>query len=258
MTVPVAFSTGSLHPFGLDRVYGWAAEAGFDGVEVMMDERWDTHQHAYINELSERHGIPVLALHPPIYRGAWRLGSEETLIRSARLAGKIGGPVVVAHPPPPGRPLARWSAGALAEARGFGVPVAVENMPKNSSERMFVVRRGSCYKPEHLVGVGDVTVDTSHVGASGVGLMEFWEKLRGQLRHVHLSDSDLSGGDQHRLPGKGKLPLTEFLAEVGRSEYPGAISLELKPWPLGTPHPEVIMKRMKAALEFTREGLAGG
>ena len=258
MTVPVAFSTGSLHPFGLDRVYGWAAEAGFDGVEVMMDERWDTHQHAYINELSERHGIPVLALHPPIYRGAWRLGSEETLIRSARLAGKIGGPVVVAHPPPPGRPLARWSAGALAEARGFGVPVAVENMPKSSSERMFVVRRGSCYKPEHLVGVGDVTVDTSHVGASGVGLMEFWEKLRGQLRHVHLSDSDLSGGDQHRLPGKGKLPLTEFLAEVGRSEYPGAISLELKPWPLGTPHPEVIMKRMKAALEFTWDGLAGG
>ena len=255
MTVPVAFSTGSLHPFGLDRVYGWAAEAGFDGVEVMMDERWDTHQHAYINELSERHGIPVLALHPPIYRSAWQLGSEETLVRSARLAGKIGGPVVVAHPPPPGRPLARWSAGPLAQARGAGVPVAVENMPKNSHERMFVVRRGSCYKPEHLAEIGDVTIDTSHVGASGVDLMEFWEKLRVQLRHVHLSDSDLSGGDQHRLPGKGKLPLKEFLAEVGRSDYPGAISLELKPWPLGTPHPEVIMKRMKAALEFTREGL---
>ncbi len=255
MTVPVAFSTGSLHPFGLDRVYGWAAETGFDGVEVMMDERWDTHQHAYITELAGRHGIPVLALHPPIYRGAWRLGDEETLIRSARLSGKIGGPVVVAHPPPPGRPLARWSSGALAEARGAGVPVAVENMPKNFSEKVFTVRRKSCYKPEHLVGIGDVTIDTSHVGASGVGLMEFWEKLSVQARHVHLSDSDLSGGDQHRLPGKGKLPLKEFLAEIGRSAYPGAISLELKPWPLGTPRPEVILTRMKAALEFTREGL---
>ncbi|WP_228281973.1 sugar phosphate isomerase/epimerase family protein [Rubrobacter marinus] len=253
--MPVVFSTGSLHPFGLDRVYGWAAEAGFDGVEVMMDERWDTHQHAYINELSERHGIPVVALHPPIYRSAWRLGTEETLIRSARLAGKIGGPVVVAHPPPPGRPLARWSAGALAEARGFGVPVAVENMPK--PDRGFTVRRKSCHRPEHLLGLGDVTIDTSHVGASGVELMEFWEGLKDQLRHVHLSDSDLSGGDQHRLPGKGKLPLREFLAGIGGSAYPGAISLELKPWPLGTPHPEVIMERMKTALEFTREGLDG-
>ena len=253
----MAFSTGSLHPFGLDRVYGWAAEVGFDGVEVMMDERWDTHEHAYINELAERHGIPVLALHPPIYRGAWRLDAEETLVRSARLAGKIGGPVVVAHPPPPGLPLERWSAGTLARARETGVPVAVENMPKNSSEGMFTVRRKSCYKPEHLAGIGDVTIDTSHVGASGIGLMQFWEGLRGQLRHVHLSDSDLSGGDQHRLPGKGKLPLREFLAEVGESEYTGAISLELKPWPLGTPHPEVILNRMEAALEFTREGLDG-
>lgn len=255
MTVPVVFSTGSLHPFGLDRVYGWAAQTGFDGVEVMMDERWDTHQHAYINELAERHGIPILALHPPIYRGAWRLATEETLVRSARLASKVGGPVVVAHPPPPGIPLARWSTGALALAREFDVPVAVENMPRSSSEKIFTVRRKSCYKPEHLVGLGDVTLDTSHVGASGIGLMQFWETLGGQIRHVHLSDSDLSGGDQHRLPGKGKLPLKDFLAEVGKSAYPGAISLELKPWPLGTPHPEVILERMKAALEYTREGL---
>ncbi len=48
MAIPVVFSTGSLYPFGLDRVYGWAVEAGYDGVEIMMDERWDTHQDAYL------------------------------------------------------------------------------------------------------------------------------------------------------------------------------------------------------------------
>ncbi len=36
---PVVFGTGSVHPFGLGRVFGWATEAGFDGVEVMMDDR---------------------------------------------------------------------------------------------------------------------------------------------------------------------------------------------------------------------------
>ena len=51
MTIPVVFSTGSLYPFGLERVYSWAAEAGFDGVEIMMDERWDTHQRAYLEHL---------------------------------------------------------------------------------------------------------------------------------------------------------------------------------------------------------------
>ena len=257
MSVPVVFSTGSLHPFGLERVFGWAAEAGFDGMEVMMDDRWDTHQPAYLVDLAGRHGLPILALHPPIYQGAWRLGLEETLVRSARLARRISCPLVVAHPPPPGRPLRRWAAGTLAAARGEGVTVAVENMPANNPG-FFGVRRGSCHLPEHLAGVGEVTLDASHVGASGIDLLAARETLAGQLRHVHLSDSNLvAGKDDHRLPGKGKLPLKPFLATLPANDYPGAVSLELKPWPLGTPDPEVILARMRAALEYTREGLRG-
>ncbi|MBA4116760.1 MAG: sugar phosphate isomerase/epimerase [Rubrobacter sp.] len=258
MTVPVIFSTGSLHPFGLDRSYAWAAEAGYDGVEIMMDERWDTHQGSYLNHLAGRHGLPILALHTPLYRGAWRLGPEQTLIRSARLAGKVGAPVVVVHPPPPGWPLQKWKAGPLKEAREEGVHVAVENMPGGQAKQAFSVRRRSCYLPKHLFGLGDVTLDTSHVAASGLDLMEVQANLAGQLRHVHLSDSDLSGGDQHKLPGKGRLPLKEFLARLGESDYPGAVSLELKPWPLGTPDPEVILQRMHDALLFAREGLERG
>ena len=256
MPVPVVFSTGSLHPFGLERVFGWAAEAGFDGVEIMMDDRWDTHQPAYLAGLVERHGLPILALHPPIYAGAWRLRPEETLVRSARLARRVSCPLVVAHPPPPGRPLRRWAEGTLAAAREE-VTVAVENMPANGPG-FFGVRRASCHLPEHLAGVGEVTLDTSHVGASGVDLLAAREELAGQLRHVHLSDSNLVlGKDEHRLPGRGKLPLAPFLVALAGDGYPGAVSLELKPWPLGTPDPEVILERMRAALDYTREGLGG-
>ena len=256
MSIPVIFSTGSLYTFGLDRVYGWAAEAGYDGVEIMMDERWDTHQDAYLNHLAERHGIPIRALHAPLFRGAWGLGPGETIVRVAKLAVKIGDPVVIAHPPPPGRPLLRWAEGPLEQARKAGVRVAVENMPKGRA-KTFSIRRRNCHKPEHLFGLGDVTLDTSHIAASGLDLMEAYGKLADQLRHVHLSDADLSGGDQHRLPGKGKLPLKVFLAALRRSDYPGVVSLELKPWPLGTPDTGVIQKRMREALDFARIGLAG-
>ena len=82
--------------------------------------------------------------------------------------------------------------------------------------------------------------------------------LAEQLRHVHLSDSNLEAGrDEHRLPGKGRLPLKPFLAALAADRYPGAVSLELKPWPLGTPDPGVILARMRAALEYTRDGLRG-
>jgi sugar phosphate isomerase/epimerase len=256
MTIPVVFSTGSLYPFGLERVYSWAAESGFDGVEVMMDERWDTHQRAYLDHLREKHDLPILALHPPLRRGAWNLAPEETLVRSARLARSAGIPVVVAHPPPPGRPLERWAASPLREAREEGVSVAVENMPRGEPRRVFSIGRyRSCYLPEHLLGLGDVTLDTSHVGASKVDLMHAYSTLAGQLRHVHLSDSDLTGGDQHRLPGKGRLPLRPFLSTLANSDYSGVVTLELKPWPLGAPDPETIMERMRGALEFARMAL---
>jgi sugar phosphate isomerase/epimerase len=256
MTSQVIFSTGSLYPFGLERVYGWISEAGYDGVEIMMDERWDTHQEEYLRGLVERHGIPILALHPPLRRGAWGLAPEETLVRVARLAQKIQVPVVVAHPPPPGKPLERWKAGPLREAREYGVVVAVENMPRSRAGGMFNVRRRSSYLPEHLADVGEVTFDTSHAGASKVDLLRAHSVLATQLRHIHLSDSNLEAGrDEHRLPGKGRLPLKPFLAALGASGYPGAVSLELKPWPLGTPDPETILGRMREALRFTREGL---
>ena len=256
MTLPVIFSTGSLYPFGLERVYSWAAKADYDGVEIMMDDRWDTHQEDYLNHLKERHGIPILALHPPLRRGAWNLEPGETLIRVSRLARQVEVPVVVAHPPPPGRPLERWRDGPLQEARKQGVSVAVENMPRGEARGVFSIRRfRSCHLPEHLLGLGDVTLDTSHVGASKVDLMRAYAVLAGQLRHVHLSDSDLTGGDQHRLPGKGRLPLRPFLAALADSGYPGAVSLELKPWPLGTPNPETILERMREALKFARRAL---
>jgi hypothetical protein len=47
------------------------------------------------------------------------------------------------------------------------------------------------------------------------------------------------------------------LATLGASDYPGAVSLELKPWPLGTPDLEIILERMRAALRFASEGLEG-
>jgi sugar phosphate isomerase/epimerase len=49
--------------------------------------------------------------------------------------------------------------------------------------------------------------------------------------------------------------LEKLLPALARDGYSGAVSLELKPWPLGTPNPVVISRRMREALRYTREGL---
>ena len=113
------------------------------------------------------------------------------------MAGRIGPSIVIVHPPPPGRPLARWATGTLKEARAQGVSVAIENMPRGRAKRLFSIRRRICHKPEYLFGIGDdVTLDISHVAASGLDFTDAYDELVDQLRHIRLSDSGLSGGDQ--------------------------------------------------------------
>jgi hypothetical protein len=39
VAIPVVFGTGSLYPFGLDRIYGWAVKARYGAVEIMREVR---------------------------------------------------------------------------------------------------------------------------------------------------------------------------------------------------------------------------
>ena len=255
--IPVLFSTGSLHTFGLVRIFRWVAGAGYDGVEVMMDDRWDTHQPEYLRALSEEYGLPIRALHPPLGRGMWGVDRDETLVRATSLAAEVGAKVLVAHPPQEGD-LESWRERVLVRARAEGVAVAVENLVPRVVRRFPLGRRtpGRCL-PEQLLGMGGVTLDTSHCAASGVDILQVLPALAGELRHVHLSDSRLEGGDEHLLPGQGRLPLRRFLHALQGFGYAGAVSLELYPEALGAPEEEKILYRMRATLEYVREGMEG-
>ena len=46
-----------------------------------------------------------------------------------------------------------------------------------------------------------------------------------------------------------------FLAALANSDYPGVVTLELKPWPLGAPDTETILTSMREALAFARTAL---
>jgi len=49
--------------------------------------------------------------------------------------------------------------------------------------------------------------------------------------------------------------LRPFLAALASSDYPGVVSLELKPWSLGAPDSRTILERMREALQFARRAL---
>jgi len=58
----IALSTGSLYSYGLARVFELAAEAGFDAIEIMVDDRWDN---------------PPAGLSPAAEPGVWPAGRGD-------------------------------------------------------------------------------------------------------------------------------------------------------------------------------------
>ncbi|MBN1935069.1 MAG: TIM barrel protein, partial [Anaerolineae bacterium] len=96
----IILSTGSIYTYGTARIFELAAEMGFDGIEVLVDQRPDTWQTDYLRRLSETYNLPILALHSPFDHVAhWEQGPVAYLRRTVELARSLGVPTVVQHLP---------------------------------------------------------------------------------------------------------------------------------------------------------------
>lgn len=251
------FSTGSLYTYGIDRCFALAAQAGFDGIELMIDGRWDTRQPEYLGELVQRHRQPVYAVHVPLEMDplpGWPEDTPGRIVSSVALAEALGSRVVTHHLPPrlrlgwvrvgrarlpvplPGRNSYReWLVGEYPSFRdSVAATLCVENMPR---VRLFARAWSlACWNSAaEIVRFPSLTLDTTHLGTWGLDPLEVYLQLRGHVRHVHLSNYD---GREHRRPEVGHLRLDRFLARLAADGYDGAVSLELSPDALNAGRPD--------------------
>ncbi len=247
------FSTGSLYTYGISRCFAFAAEVGFDGIELLIDERWDTRQTAYVRSLMDRHGLPVCAVHSPFrpIRG-WAVAEEARIRKAAALAEALGAPVVVHHLPMRvgygmltvgtrrriiplplwhmGRAYRAWiEDGYLRFQRKVAPTLCIENMP---ARRTFGRQWNAFYwnTVQGLTRFESLTMDTTHLGTWDLDPATVYATWGKRVKHVHLSNFD---GKEHRPPEAGTLDLSGFLSTLAVSGYDGAVTLELAPDGLG-------------------------
>jgi len=271
----IALSTGSLYNYGTARVFDLAARAGYDGVEVLADHRWDTRQPAYLRRLSADHGLPIVAVHSPFATEVpdWPSDQLGRLQRTVVLAQELGASTVVTHLPfrlyaivghwhghrprrfvlpvplPRREPYCRFLLNGLAELEAESeITIAVENMPLHR----FLGLRVNGYWFNSLSGLGSfphLTFDTTHWGTWGLDPLRAYECLRGRVAHVHLSNYD---GKEHRSPPDGHLPLAELLRRLARDEYQGAITVEGEPGALDADDEARCLAALRRAVSFCR------
>lgn len=248
----IILSTGSLYTYGTGRVFELAAEAGFDGIEVLIDERPDTYHVDYLRRLSSANELPIMALHSPFHIvDAWPQGQLNYLQATVDIARALGVPAVVMHLPFRMSDMTvRWQGLFNGRLRLFfpwsrrspfyhflldgrlekleaasGVTIAIENMPRRDVFGLPVPLYWFNH-PDALARFPHLTFDTTHVGTWGWDLLAVYEQLKTRIAHVHLSNFD---GKEHRLPPDGRLPLDRLLRRMAKDHFQGTISVECGP-----------------------------
>ncbi len=251
----VLFSSAAFFARPLSATFRLLAETGYEGAEVMVTKDPSSQDPVRMHALAAEHGLTIGAIHAPcllLTRRVWGTDPIGKVERAIEVAADADVPMVVVHPPYRWqRSFRRWLEDRLPALRAeTGVTVAVENM--------FPVRVGGREMTFHanqdledLEGLPDLVLDTSHAAVAEHDLVDLRRRFDGRIRHVHLSDNAGKGWDSHLPPGEGILPLGSFLDDLVRSEYEGAVSLEvdLRRYLTDPDQLRAIMIRMREGVE---------
>jgi sugar phosphate isomerase/epimerase len=248
--IKVGLSTASVYPLRTEAAFEYAAELGYDGVELMVWAETVSQDIGAIAALSKRYNVPVLSVHAPcllISQRVWGSDPVSKLDLSVQAAERLGAQTVVVHPP------FRWQR---RYAEGFSeqvawleehsdVMVAVENMFPFRADRFFgsgqpsierMRRRGgpgagvSAFAPSYDPLDGNhahYTLDLSHTATAGTDAIEMAGRMGSGLVHLHLCDGNGASTDEHLVPGRGTQPTAEVCQMLAGSDFTGHVVLEV-------------------------------
>ncbi len=213
-----------------------AAEAGYDGMEVMVQTDLTSQTPDALARLIDLYQIPILSVHSPCLLMTATVWSSDPLVklsRSLEMAEKLGAPTVVVHPPFVWqRSAAANFTEAVAELQlRTDVVIAVENMfPVKVAGRLV-----NSYRPHWdpvPAGHRHFTLDLSHTATSGSDALEMMRRMGSRLSHLHLADGSGSSKDEHLVPGRGSQPCAEVLRILAQEDlqgepFRGAVILEI-------------------------------
>jgi sugar phosphate isomerase/epimerase len=255
----LSLSTGSLYTLPLKKVFELAAESGFDGVELIINQDFQrVNSVKLVRSLQEI--ATIHSIHAPFMELDGWGGSTDSIRYSVALAAECSIPLVNFHPPSwMGLEIGFWrwfySIHDYQKELGLGgkVAIAIENMPwvgkwkinpnilSNTQRLVDFIRDHNLY----------MTFDCTHIGSGKTDFINDFFLCYDSGRILNIHFSDYGHGREHLLPGHGILPLTRFLNHLRNTEYQSTVTLELDPkeFPIGEHN---ILESLKEILNFLR------
>jgi len=236
-------STDSLRGYGINRIFSFAKDAGFGGIELAMDVRlFDTQNAEYLKSLKTQYGLPVQVV------SAFANSTIKQTSLVLETAYALGAKVVVLEPP---RffdfKYKDWIKKQVPLLRKkYNLMVALKNGP---SEYLwgFLPGRSMSSIPD-LQNFKEVCLDVSNLFEKKIDLMRAYDVMKPYLRHVHLSN--VYRGIDHNVLENGIMPLESFLTKLNNDGYDHDITLLVKPKVLSAGDDKAVMKTLEKQLKF--------
>lgn len=240
----LTLSTDSLKGYGLNRIFEFAKQAGYDGIDLQIEaDEFDTQNVEYMKKLKEEFGMPIQAV-----KARYDATSEKEIKETIEMAKELDAKVVVIQPPKIlNFKLVSWLKREIPKIRARErISIALENAPATTFLGLF---------PEHALGnlselkeFKHACIDTSRVAEKNEDVMRVYKSLKTYLVHINLSN--VNRGKKYSMPQDGILPLESLLAKLKQDNYPGAISIKVKPKFLDAGDDSKVMKRLSECKEF--------
>ncbi len=236
-------STDSLRGYGINRIFSFAKDSGFEGLELGLDGRlFDTQNPAYLNQLSKEHALSVRVVKNFV-------GSSITQTTLAcEIAQAIGAQVLVIEPPKifdfKYKDFLKRQVPVFRKK--YGITIALKNGP---SEYVWGILPGrSMNSIPDLQNFKEVCLDVSNLYGKKLDLIRAYEMVKAYLVHVELSNvyHDLD----HSALDEGIMPLESFLTKLNRDGYEHDISLLVRPKVLRAGDDKGVMKHLEKAMKF--------
>lgn len=241
-------STGTLHKYGLNRVFHIAKKLRYEGIELVVNDVADTRNVAYLKELQEQYDLPIACVVVP---NSSNIEKTKFVIN---MADELNAGVVVIKSP-------LWSDFAYTKwvrsnVRKFGAVssrlICIENPPQGDGLLLPMYALGNV---NELATFKNISLDTAHLYSRQLDLMRVYEKFKTKIKYIRLSDT--KRGITHLPMGHGVLPLESFLAHLSKNHFKGHISVKLDYKAVGGSDEQKVEKTLAECRSFYEEYFLG-
>ncbi|MCD6109985.1 sugar phosphate isomerase/epimerase [bacterium] len=238
----LALSTDSLNGYGLNRIFAFAKEAGYEGLDLYISQKlYDTQNAEYIKNLTAEYKIPIVAMQLPD-------PTPKRLEKAIEIAKAVNCKVIVVQPPKIfSVRQTSWLKTQVPKIRAKeNISIALENAP--SDMILGFIPKHAMNNVVEMKKFKHACIDTTRVASKRQDLIRIYKTLSKYLVHVHLSN--VKGSKKYYLPDDGILPLESFLTKLKQDNFPGSISMKINPKYLNAGNDEKMMKHLRDMKEY--------